>query len=201
MASYPVPGSKDGILRNLRHLRAPAGGSRGGKFRSNGVPTHAQTKSAYVHHYDRIPYWNIVPGDTVTLRRGRKVEREDKSWTKGEAQVASIDRMLNRVWLENKVSLVSLSAPRSALPTDTRIHSHKTGKPRTQYCHWHQAHCTSSLRTRQGSRVTLFTHHLRHRQASSLFQPVSPHTREHAFTRKLAAEEVSLASWSLRQAS
>lgn len=114
MASFPTPGTKIGILRNLRHLRPPVGGAMGGKFRNSGVPTHAQPKPAFVQPHDRVPYWNIVPGDTVTLRRGKKIEKEDKSWTKGEAQVVSIDRELNRVWLENKVSRMSAGQGRQA---------------------------------------------------------------------------------------
>jgi hypothetical protein len=56
--------------------------------------------SEIVHHRHRIKYWNIVPGDQVRLRK----DSSDKIY-----KVDSIDRLKNRVYVEDPVSSPSKS--------------------------------------------------------------------------------------------
>ncbi|KAN0062367.1 hypothetical protein ACQY0O_005249 [Thecaphora frezii] len=95
-------GTTKGVLRSLKHLNPPKPGS---KFAIK-APSHAAHRPKFVHVKDRIPFWNIVPGDHVRLRAGcvgQKEGLDDESGAKvrGEGIVESIDREKNWVWLRD----------------------------------------------------------------------------------------------------
>lgn len=87
-------------LRSLRHLNPP---KKGAKFAIK-APTHAAHRPKFVQPKDRIPFWNIVPGDHVKLRCGRVGQKEgleSKEKVRGEGIVISIDREKNWLWLRD----------------------------------------------------------------------------------------------------
>ncbi|SPO31722.1 uncharacterized protein UTRI_06572_B [Ustilago trichophora] len=93
-------GTTAGVLRSLRHLNPP---TKGSKFAIK-APSHAAHRPKFVQPKDRIPFWNIVPGDHVKLRCGRVGQKEgldSKDKIRGEGIVVSIDREKNWLWLRD----------------------------------------------------------------------------------------------------
>lgn len=88
--------TKHGVLTSLRHLEP---GRKGDKFWPR-VPSYAASKVKYVQPKDRIPYFNIVPGDHVKLRSGRVQQIGDEK-VRAEGIVDRIDRSKNWVWLRD----------------------------------------------------------------------------------------------------
>ncbi|CDR99027.1 uncharacterized protein SPSC_04495 [Sporisorium scitamineum] len=93
--------STGGVMRSLRHLNPP---TKGSKFAIR-APSHAAHRPKFVQPKDRIPFWNIVPGDHVKLRCGRVGQKEglesDNEKVRGEGIVVSIDREKNWLWLRD----------------------------------------------------------------------------------------------------
>ncbi|SNX87960.1 uncharacterized protein MEPE_06671 [Melanopsichium pennsylvanicum] len=88
------------VLRSLQHLNPP---TKGSKFAVR-APSHAAHQPKFVQPKDRIPFWNIVPGDHVKLRCGRVGQKEgldSNDKLRGEGIVVSIDRQKNWVWLRD----------------------------------------------------------------------------------------------------
>ncbi|GAA6014760.1 hypothetical protein JCM10207_006931 [Rhodosporidiobolus poonsookiae] len=80
------------LQRSLTHLKPPP--HRGGKFAVNAIPTHFRSNPPFVQLKDRIPFWNVAPGDRVKLVRGS----ED---VKGKVGIVDrVDRETNRVFLK-----------------------------------------------------------------------------------------------------
>lgn len=100
-AIYPPPGSTSKTIRHLRHMLPPAGSSAigEGKFARARVPRHGGNGlPAYVQPKDRIPYWNIAPGDEVIVKRGSFTDKDGEK--KPYAGIVSaVDRERNRLWL------------------------------------------------------------------------------------------------------
>lgn len=93
-------GTTGGVLRSLRHLNPP---TKGAKFAVR-APTHAAHRPKFVQPKDRIPFWNIVPGDHVKLRCGRVGQKEGleaEEKVRAEGIVVSIDREKNWLWLRD----------------------------------------------------------------------------------------------------
>ncbi|PWY98664.1 hypothetical protein BCV70DRAFT_201465 [Testicularia cyperi] len=93
-------GTTSMVLRSLRHLRAPIKGSKFG----NRMPSQAAHQPKFVQPKDRVPFWNIVPGDHVRLRTGRVGETQGldgKEKIRGEGVVLSVDREKNWLWLRD----------------------------------------------------------------------------------------------------
>ncbi|EPQ25807.1 uncharacterized protein PFL1_06674 [Pseudozyma flocculosa PF-1] len=121
-----APGTTRGVMRSLKHLQPP---TKGSKFAVR-APTHAAHRAKFVHVKDRVPYWNIVPGDHVRLRSGRVgqkqgLDSDEEPKIRGEGIVLSIDREKNWVWLrdvdeQNQLSPKSLRhvVPRLVDPGD-----------------------------------------------------------------------------------
>lgn len=86
-------------MRSLQHMQPP---TKGSKFAIK-APTHAAHRPKFVQPKDRIPFWNIVPGDHVKLRHGRVGQNEglDQEKVRGEGVVLSIDREKNWIWLRD----------------------------------------------------------------------------------------------------
>jgi hypothetical protein len=117
--SLPSPGSTSSILRHLLHLRASPRGQQGGRFSAAG-PTHARSRDKWVPPKDRVPFANIVVGDWVRLRRGRKIDDGKGGVFRGEGKVVSVDREKNLVWLNNEVSLRCDAQPHSERERETK---------------------------------------------------------------------------------
>lgn len=79
------------LQRTLTHLLPPP--IKGGKFASP-IPTHFRSSNKFVQVKDRIPFWNIAPGDKIKVIRGNKDVR-NKSGV-----VDLVDRETNRVYLK-----------------------------------------------------------------------------------------------------
>lgn len=93
-------GTTRSILRSLKHLNPP---TKGSKFAIK-APSHAAHRPKFVQPKDRVPFWNIVPGDHVKLRTGRVGVKEGLESTekiRGEGIVVSIDRQKNWLWLRD----------------------------------------------------------------------------------------------------
>lgn len=89
-----------GVMRSLRHLNKPI---KGTKFAIR-APSHAAHRPKFVQPKDRVPFWNIVPGDHVKLRCGRVGQKEgldSNEKIRGEGIVTSIDRQKNWIWLRD----------------------------------------------------------------------------------------------------
>lgn len=106
--------ARNAVLRTLRHLEPP---HKGDKF--SRIPTYAQNIPKFVQPKDRIKYWNIVPGDHVKLRTGRKLLLGD-TIVKAEGIVDKIDRTKNWVWLRDVDEKVQL-APSAIKHTRPRL--------------------------------------------------------------------------------
>jgi len=90
----PPPGSRARVLRHLQHLEKP----RKTKFLTQ-IPFF---DAPYVHPKDRVPFWNIGPGDEVRVKvGGKQIKKEDGSIEKVpfEGIVDTIDRERSVVWL------------------------------------------------------------------------------------------------------
>ncbi|KAJ1021781.1 hypothetical protein NDA13_005394 [Ustilago tritici] len=88
------------VLRSLKHLHPP---TKRSKFAIK-APSHATHQPKFVQPKDRVPFWNIVPGDHVKLRNGRVGVKEGLDSTekiRGEGIVVSIDRQKNWLWLRD----------------------------------------------------------------------------------------------------
>ncbi len=97
MAGSATSGS---VLRSLRHLNPP---TKGSKFAIR-APSHAAHTPKFVQPKDRIPFWNIVPGDHVKLKSGRVGQQEgldSDEKIRGEGIVVRIDREKNWLWLRD----------------------------------------------------------------------------------------------------
>ncbi|KAJ1021897.1 hypothetical protein NDA16_003659 [Ustilago loliicola] len=93
-------GTTGSVLRSLKHLNPP---TKGSKFAIK-APSHAAHRPKFVLPKDRVPFWNIVPGDHVKLRNGRVGVKEGLDSTekiRGEGIVVSIDRQKNWLWLRD----------------------------------------------------------------------------------------------------
>lgn len=92
--------STSSVMRSLRHLNPP---TKGSKFAVR-APSHAAHQPKFVQPKDRIPFWNIVPGDHVKLRCGsvgQKDGLDSDNKIRGEGIVVSIDREKNWLWLRD----------------------------------------------------------------------------------------------------
>ncbi|GAC95069.1 hypothetical protein PHSY_002644 [Pseudozyma hubeiensis SY62] len=92
--------STGGVMRSLRHLNPP---TKGSKFAVR-APSHAAHQPKFVQPKDRVPFWNIVPGDHVKLRCGRVGQNlglDSTEKVRGEGIVVSIDREKNWLWLRD----------------------------------------------------------------------------------------------------
>lgn len=71
----------------------------------------------FVQPHDRIPYWNIVPGDEVLVKKGWVKKEEDGKVVHKRYQgvVSSIDRERNLVYLR----------PHDSAPDDSLVPKHK----------------------------------------------------------------------------
>ncbi len=97
MAGSATSGS---VLRSLRHLNPP---TKGSKFAIR-APSHAAHTPKFVQPKDRIPFWNIVPGDHVKLKSGRVGQQDgldSDEKIRGEGIVVRIDREKNWLWLRD----------------------------------------------------------------------------------------------------
>lgn len=82
------------LQSSLDHLKEPV--RRGGKFGTR-MPSYFQSKPAWVHPRDRIPFWHVAPGDSVAVIRGEEGVR-DKFGT-----VERVDRERNLVFLKEDI--------------------------------------------------------------------------------------------------
>lgn len=90
----PPPGSRARVLRHLQHLEKP----KKSKFLTQ-IPFF---DAPYVHPKNRVPFWNIGPGDEVRVKvGGKRIKKEDGSIEKVpfEGIVDTIDRERSVVWL------------------------------------------------------------------------------------------------------
>jgi large subunit ribosomal protein L24 len=94
-------GTTTTVLRSLRHLERP---TKHAKFFQAGKPSQAGGSKRFVQPRDRVPFWNIVPGDIVKLNTGnvaRQFGLDPNEKVRGEGRVISVDREKNTVLLAN----------------------------------------------------------------------------------------------------
>ncbi|KAK0556174.1 hypothetical protein OC844_005931 [Tilletia horrida] len=97
------------VLRSLRHMLPSHLPTSMTKHQRRRIPTQMRHVPKFVHLKDRIPYWNIVPGDEVKVRSGKSVLLNDPSKmgagraakVRGQGIVQTIDRSRNWVWLRD----------------------------------------------------------------------------------------------------
>ncbi|KAK0551228.1 hypothetical protein OC846_003367 [Tilletia horrida] len=116
------------VLRSLRHMQPSHLPTSYTKHQRRMVPTHMRHVPKFVQVKDRIPFWNIVPGDEVKVRSGKSVVVNDQSKEgagraakqRGQGFVQTIDRDRNWVWLRDPDENTHL-APTSIRHTVPRL--------------------------------------------------------------------------------
>ncbi|PWN29836.1 hypothetical protein BDZ90DRAFT_230674 [Jaminaea rosea] len=92
-------GTRSGVTRNFAHLKPPKPSS---KFDAKSIPSNLREPQHFVHPQDRIPFWNLAPGDEVKLRTGRVGQDlgfDPREKLRGEGIVQSVDKKRNVLYL------------------------------------------------------------------------------------------------------